>query len=50
MKRHVQQQRADHPTLRHTGVRGVKHRLFHVSGFEPLFNQFPCREIANGLQ
>jgi hypothetical protein len=22
---------------------------FHVSGFEPLFDQFPSREIANGF-
>jgi len=50
MKDDIQQQRANYSTLWHSGVRGMKHLLFHVSGFEPLSNQLPSREIANGLQ
>jgi hypothetical protein len=45
----IQQQRADHPTLGDPGVGGTPHVLLHVASFEPLFDQFPCWEIADGL-
>jgi hypothetical protein len=28
---------------------GMEHGILHVSGFEPLSNQFPCGEIADNL-
>jgi hypothetical protein len=49
MEGDVQQQRTDHPTLRHTGVRGIEHLFFHVPRFEPLLDQLPCGKVANGL-
>ena len=35
--------------MRYAGVGGMEYFRFHVSGFEPLFDQFPSREIANGF-
>jgi hypothetical protein len=49
MERHIQQQRADHPTLRHTGVGGMLHRILDIPGFKPLLHQPPRREVAKGL-
>jgi hypothetical protein len=50
MECHIQQQRADHPTLWHTGFCGMPHRALHVPSFEPLFDQPPRWEVAKGLQ
>jgi site-specific DNA recombinase len=38
-----------HSALGDTSVSGMPHVLFHVASFQPLFDQLPCREIANGL-
>jgi site-specific DNA recombinase len=37
------------PTLRDTGLCRVQHLCFHITGFEPLCDQPPGREVANGL-
>jgi len=39
----------DHPTLRDTGLCRVQHLCFHITGFQPLCDQPPGREVANGL-
>jgi hypothetical protein len=49
MQRDIQQQGADDPTLWHAGVGGMQYLILHVSGFEPLLDQLPSREVANSL-
>jgi hypothetical protein len=45
----IQQEWADHPTLGYTGFGGMQHLIFPIPGFEPLLDQLPSWEVANGL-
>jgi len=49
MDGYVQQQRAHDPTLRYAGVGGMTYVFFHIARFQPLFDDLPCGEAAEGL-
>jgi hypothetical protein len=40
---------SEHRTLGYTGFGGMPHLIFHITGFEPLLDQLPREEVANGL-
>jgi hypothetical protein len=46
----IGEQRADDTALRRAAVSVVEHPSLHVTGFQPLTNEFPCREFSNGIQ
>ena len=50
MQRNVRQQGADHPTLRGSRVGVVPDAIFHVARLEPLFDQFPTGNVADGFE
>src|SRR5215813_2080600 len=50
MERYLQQQRADHPALRHPSGGRMPELLLHAPRREPLLDQPTCGEVANGSQ
>src|SRR5262249_40078852 len=50
VQRNVQQQRANHPTLRRTGRGVVKDAIFEDTRPEPLPDEFPTGSVAEGPQ
>src|SRR5258708_8384884 len=50
MQSHILQQRADDGAWWGSSFIFVDSSIFHVACFEPLLDEFPCREAVDGLE
>src|SRR5260370_37718791 len=50
MQSNIRQQRTDDGVLWGSSFSFVDSSIFHVACFEPLLDEFPCREAVDGLE